>query len=278
MAPAAGGPYATGGSIISRLDLPGGPAILSRVSNNPPPLPPADVTPAPPPAKAGIPLAVIIIGAILLVGILFVAAIAGLVAPQLIRMRKKGDQVVAMNHGRTISLMMNEFADEYGSYPDRTTGKRLATESTLKLDGDTANDYFRQLVAAGIARSEESFFAKSAHSKHQPDHNLSGDAALAPGEVGFGYIMNGDQAIPGSLPEAVLAVTPLQPGGRGDDFDPDPLGDRAVVVKIDGSVELLPIRRDSKVVLGQGKTLLETGADTVWGPGVTPVVKAPKLR
>ena len=243
----------------------------------PPPLPP--LQPAPPPSKSGIPLALIIIGGVLLV-IFIIAALAGLAAPLIIKMRKKGDQVMAVSHGRNLTLSLNGFSTEYGSFPDRETAKQVIalTDTSLDLTGDTANDYFRQIIAAGIVKSEDPFFAISAYSRHTPDNNFVGTHALQAGEVGFGYIMNGDKAMPGNDPEAVIAATPLLMGGRNGEFDPKPMAGRAVLIRLDSSVKLARIRPDHQVDLGNGKTLLDTGPDTVWGNAVAPVIKPPKAR
>ncbi|MCF7734603.1 MAG: hypothetical protein K9N23_23170 [Akkermansiaceae bacterium] len=164
------------------------------MSTAPPPLPQNNLQPVLPPSKSGIPLAVIIIGGILLV-VFIIAALAGLATPQIIKMRKKGDQVNAMSKGRVIAMLMHDFPMEYGSFPDRETAKQVSalTDTSLDLTGDTANDYFRQFIAVGF-------------------------------------------------------------------------------VKLDR------IRPDHQVDLGNSKTLLDTGANTIWGTAVTPVIKPPKVR
>ena len=136
--------------------------------------------------------------------------------PQIMSMRSKGDQVVAMNNGKRLVLALNDFAAEYGSFPSHETVKALREspdtaidKTTLELDGDTANHYFRQLIAAGVVKSEDPFFAKTPYSRYGPDGNMKGSLALQAGEVGFGYLMNGDKAMPADDPNRVIAVTPL---------------------------------------------------------------------
>jgi hypothetical protein len=73
-------------------------------------------------------------------------------------------------------------------------------------------------------------------------------------------------------------VTPLFNAQTNGEFDARPLDCKAAVVYLDGSVKAVPIRPDRKIGLGNGKTLLDTGADTVWGADFTPVIKAPKVR
>lgn len=45
-----------------------------------------------------------------------------------------------------------------------------------------------------------------------------------------------------------------------------------------GSQQPDRIQPDHQVDLGNRKTLLDTGADTIWGTAVNPVIKPPKAR
>lgn len=217
-----------------------------------------------------------------MVVIVIIAALAGLTAPQLIRMRKKGDQVVAMNNGKSMVLALTDFSSEYGGFPDRETAKAVteSTGSTLNLSGDTANDYFRQLIAAGVAKSEDPFFSKTPYSTKKPDNQFKQSAdALKAGEVGFGYIMNGLVALGNDDPNRIVAVTPLLAANTKGEFDIGPLDGKAAMVYLDQSVKMLPIREDNKKVAVTGsKTLLDTGENTMWGTDIKPVIKAPKKK
>lgn len=217
-----------------------------------------------------------------MVVIVIIAALAGLTAPQLIRMRKKGDQVVAMNNGKSMVLALTDFSSEYGGFPDRETAKAVteSTGSTLNLSGDTANDYFRQLIAAGVAKSEDPFFSKTPYSTKKPDNQFKQSAdALKAGEVGFGYIMNGLVALGNDDPNRIVAVTPLLAANTKGEFDIGPLDGKAAMVYLDQSVKMLPIREDNKKVAVTGsKTLLDTGENTMWGADIKPVIKAPKKK
>jgi len=219
----------------------------------------------------------------LLVVIVIIAALAGLTAPKLISMRKKGDQVVAMNNGRSMVLSMNDFSAEYGKLPDQETAKQVTdnTGSKLILSGDTANDYFRQLIASGVVKSEDPFFSKTPYSPKKPDNNYNGPKALEAGEVGFGYIMNGNgnTSIPTDDPNRIIAATPLLNATTKGEFDAGPLDSKAALVYLDSSVKLLSIREDNKKVAIPGsKTLLDGGEGTIWGADIKPVMKAPKKR
>ncbi|MEI6674079.1 MAG: prepilin-type N-terminal cleavage/methylation domain-containing protein [Verrucomicrobiota bacterium] len=215
----------------------------------------------------------------LLVVIVIIVTLAGLATPQLIKMIKKGDQMTAISNGKQMMASMIEFNNEYGSFPDKETAKAVTerTGSPLSLTGDTANDYFRQLIAAKILKSEDPFFAKTSISRTKPDNKYTGTEALKAGEVGFGYIMNGMVALSNDDPNRIIAVAPLLNNSAKGDFDADPM-DKAVMVYLDASVKLLDIRDDKKISMGKGKTLLDYGEGTIWGEDIKPVIKVPKKR
>jgi prepilin-type N-terminal cleavage/methylation domain-containing protein len=218
----------------------------------------------------------------LLVVIVIIAALAGLTAPMVIRQRKKADQTQAVNNARQIGLAMFEFETAYGSFPDSATGEEVTenTGSTLTFSGNSANAYFRQLIAAEIAQSEDMFYAKTAFSK-KPDNVFNTSAnALEPGEVGFGYIMNANLAFStAGNPARPIVVAPLAFPFQTGQFDIDLYDAKAVILRIDNSVRSEPILRQSKLAqLGGGKNLLQTGEETVWGTGVTPTIVNPEPK
>jgi prepilin-type N-terminal cleavage/methylation domain-containing protein len=219
----------------------------------------------------------------LLVVIVIIAALAGLTAPMVIRQRKKADQTEAVSNARQIGLAMFEFENEYGSFPEAGLGATINGNTGTTLAPTTittANDAFRQLLAAGIAQGETMFFCKTAYSTAKPDNIFNSDTtALKKGEVGYGYIMNGITAFStAGNPGRALLATPLKYAGTftAGEFDKEIYDSKAVVLKIDNSVTSLAINNLNKAVLGGGKTLLDgNSADTIWGAGVTPVIVDP---
>lgn len=218
----------------------------------------------------------------LLVVIVIIAALAGLTAPMVIRQRKKADQTEAVSNARQIGLAMFEFENEYGSYPDRETATKVTDQSgsTLPLSGTTANDYFRQLIAAKFTENEKMFFAKVPGVK-KPDEDISNERALAAGEVGYGYLMNNDLAFSAAgNPSRPLAVTPLLNNKTDGTFDPAPFDGKAIILKMDNSVTSLNIRQSDNTVLlgGSNSGLLTASQNSVWGTGVNPRIAAPQLK
>jgi len=202
----------------------------------------------------------------LLVVIVIIAALAGLTAPMVIRQRKKADQTEAVNNARQIGIALMEFENEYGTFPDDTTATAVkdATDTAL-VSGTKSNDRFRQLIRAGIAQAESMFYAKTAYTK-KPDGILTTDIqALAAGEVGFGILMDGVKGLSAAgNPSRPIVAAPFKLAMDGT-FDSDYYDSKAVVLRLDNSVTSLPIVSTTGNVKINGKTMTETGTDTVWG-------------
>src|SRR6478752_774038 len=208
----------------------------------------------------------------LLVVIVIIAALAGLTAPMVIRQRKKADQTEAVSNARQIGFGMLEFENDYASYPDSSTATAVAsaTGSTLPLNGNTSNDYFRQLIAGGYTKSEKMFYAKIPGVK-KPDEDISNANALAAGEVGFAYMMNNTAGFSGAGNSSrPLAVTPLLNNATDGTLDPDPFDGKAIILRMDNSVTSINIRQTDKTILlgGANSGLLSATENSVWGSNV----------
>jgi prepilin-type N-terminal cleavage/methylation domain-containing protein len=216
----------------------------------------------------------------LLVVIVIIAALAGLTAPMVIRQRKKADQTEAVNNARQIGIALFEFETEYGTFPDEETATAVAEQTgTTLVAGSSANDRFRQLIRAGIAQSEKMFYAKSAISK-KPDGLFVQDAdALEPGEVGFGIVVDSDGSglSAAGNPARPICATPFTAALDGK-FDFDFFDGKAVVLKLDNSVESLSIVKVDGRVLVNGEELIASGPNTVWGTNLTPTWAYPEPK
>lgn len=218
----------------------------------------------------------------LLVVIVIIAALAGLTAPMVIRQRKKADQTEAVNNARQIGLAMLDFESEYGSFPEGELAEDINTQTGEQFADSqlsTSNDAFRMLIAAGIAQSEAMFFCKTAYSTKKPDDVINTKQnILEEGDVGFGYIMKSDNSAfsAAGSPGRVLVAAPLKYTGSFENgkFDLDIYDRKAVVLKMDNSVQSLNINKDGDAILGS-RPLLSTGDDTVWGTDVTPKMLNP---
>ncbi len=216
----------------------------------------------------------------LLVVIVIIASLAALSAPMIMGQVKKAARTEAISNAKQIGLAMFQFENEYGSYPGAATLTTLEEDlPDAEVKGGTgdANEYFKQLMHAGIAPSEEMFYAKAAGTT-KPDGDISNSEAIAARECGFGYIMNGDEGMSTSgNPSRVLVVSPLSEAG-GFEFDAGPFDNVAVLLKIDQSVSTPKISKDEETGLGPVKlNKIELKDAKFWG-AVTPAMKAPKLK
>ena len=216
----------------------------------------------------------------LLVVIVIIASLAALSAPMIMGQVKKAAKAEAISNSKQIGLAMFQFENDYGTYPDAETQKTLDTDfadADVKGDSSGSNGYFRQLMQAGIAPSEEMFYAKAAGTK-KPDGNIKGANAMAAKEVGFGYITNAGVGMSTSgNPSRVIVATPLSDAG-GFEFDAGPFDGVAVLLKIDQSASALKITKDAKTGYGPVKIGgANLDAAEFWGT-VTPKMEAPVLK
>jgi hypothetical protein len=157
----------------------------------------------------------------------------------------------AVNNARQIGLMLFEFETEYGSFPSGETRQAVedATGAKLPADGKSSNSLFRQFFAAGITQNEELFFAKIPGVK-KGDNDMAAGKLLETGENSFAYIAGMSSA---GNPARPILVCPLIPGTTI--FDPKPFGGKALILRVDCSVQMLPIQEDGRV-LEKGAELL----------------------
>lgn len=220
----------------------------------------------------------------LLVVIAIIVALAGLSVPAILRQKKKADMVQATNNAKQIYMLLVDFDQDYGSFPDSTTATQVQnTSGTQPPAGNDANALLAQLIIGGFVQSEEIFFTKTPYTK-KPDNVTTGQKVLEAGECGFGYVMMNNNAAMSTASNAgrCVLLTPLLNAAAQEQFDPDPFDGKAVVLRIDGSAKAETISKAGnnagKVSVGEGRTLLSTGQDSVWGADDQPTVAAPKKK
>ena len=81
-------------------------------------------------------------------------------------------------------------------------------------------------------------------------------------ECGFAYFKNQSTSNNSGRPILISGML-----GEGLKFDPDVFEGKAVVLRIDGAVKQLLINEDGQALIGEGKTLFQSGPDAVWGEG-----------
>lgn len=220
----------------------------------------------------------------LLVVIVIIAALAGLTAPQVIKMRKKGDLAEATSNAKQLGLAFMQFDADVGGYPDDSTIEAIedmtGEASTMILKGNSSNAYFRQLIESGVADSEQPFYAKTSYTKSKPDDLTKGSEALKAGEVGFGYIMREQGVSISAGSSRPICVTALKEGSTDGVMETDPYDGKAIALFTDNSARQLNLRRsDSKALLPGGNDLLKGGSDdTIWGADTNPIILPPESK
>ena len=236
-----------------------------------PPQPPPDA-PAPPPGPEAIRSRKVMTGIYWIGGLSF-AVIAFLIlsAPLFLRAKTNVPQTEATNNIRQIHLALLDFDSDYGRFPDATTIATVQshTHTTLALGTTTSNDYFRQLIAAGTAKNETIFWAKTPATPRKPNNILGADA-LKKGECSFAYVAGLNASNDSSTP---VAMTPMIAGTY--QFDPAAFGNKAVVLRIDGSAKPEIINSTTREVVIPGGTTLFDPSQPCWH-GKTPELKWPE--
>ena len=193
--------------------------------------------------------------------------------PMVLRSTKASERTMATSNAKQLALALIEFDQEFGKFPHESTVPLVqsATGTGLSLAGHSSNAMLRQLIAYGI-ESEDIF--DSCHPEMPtsgPDNDIRPGQALKPGEVGFSYVAGLDSSMNPGLP--VLAAN-MMPGT--EEFWDRPFGGKAVILRIDTSVDQLMIRAsDSKVTVGGGLTLFDPSAP-YWPKGHTIDLRHPE--
>lgn len=171
-----------------------------------------------------------------------------LTPPVILKSAKAAPRTEALNNIKQIGMLLFEFDNEYGSFPDTDTAidVKEETKTPLTLGNHSSNQLFRQLlVGCGPGTGERPFWAKTAHSRKKPDNIFTTDAtALARGECAFGYIAglssSGDPSTP-------VVFTPVVRGKHL--FDPDAFNGFAIILHLDNSARPLPIDKHGHVIV-----------------------------
>ncbi len=162
----------------------------------------------------------------------------------------------AFNNARQIGIVLFEYESEFGKYP--------ASSPSAK----TSNDVFRQLFVSCISPDEKMFYAEIP-GVHRPDGLVVGPQLLEKGECGFTYFGG---AVATDNPTRPLVVTPMIPGT--DRFDRKALDGKALILRIDCSVQSLEIDKSGHVLIA-GRNMMDPH-HLIWD-GHPPVIAWPDL-
>jgi prepilin-type N-terminal cleavage/methylation domain-containing protein len=216
----------------------------------------------------------------LLVVIAIIVALAALATPAILKQRKKMDMTQAISNSKQVYLVLMDFEQDMGSFPDSVT----ATQSTelAQFTGTFSNQLLGQLIAGGYTKSEEIFYAKGGNpaGNRKPDDVINPVARiLQQGECGFAYVLASGGSSSGGQPRGLstsdnggipIICAPVRTGGNDAIFNPDPYDSRGVYLRVDGAARTERLNvNDNRIRIGGGGTLFGAGVGTVWGTGDT---------
>lgn len=178
------------------------------------------------------------------------------------RRKMKALQTSAVMNLRQIGMALFEFETEYGSFPDEKTAVSVKESAGAKADlkAKTANDCFYQLIASGILATDRIF---SLEPPKQGEEKPKAPAQLT--KCVFSYLTGLNAS---GNPSRPVVVAPLVNGEKT--FDPAVLGGKAVVLRVDCSVQSFPIDKGGHVMI-DGKNIFDP-AQPFWNGNVPPVV------
>lgn len=189
-----------------------------------------------------------------------ILAIILFVAVGLQKNQKKAEMQTVHNNVRSTFVLMVEFDQDFGAFPNDASAD--ADPDLAGLKGNYSNDYLAQLIAGGYVKSEELFYVPGCGSvNHYPDNVVSPPSKLLEaGECGLSMVLGSSTKHATGTPILLAPMT-----GNGLTFNPEPFGGKGLILRIDGGVKQLRLDSSGHADVGRGKTLFEGGSGTPWG-------------
>jgi len=181
----------------------------------------------------------------LLVVMAIIATLASIATPVILTKKKEADLTQTISNAKQIYLALFSFDQEFLTFPNENTATRgLPSVGLPEGAAANANDCYNQLITAGVTNKAESIFFAKGSSAVKPDDNIAGASSLEAGENGFGYVAG---LSTGSPTGSIVAMAPLVAGST-DTFNANPYGDKAVLLKLDGSANAERIDTTGKIM------------------------------
>jgi hypothetical protein len=208
--------------------------------------------------------------------LLCILIVDALLNPVIWNSTKKMDMTQAISNSKQIYLVLLDFENDMGKFPDDETAAKAELHA---FRGPHSNDYLGQLIAGGYTKTEQIFYAYDKRYPRKPDDLISPpEQILQKGECGFGYVMIEEKGKErglsskdnGGLP---LVVAPIV-NSLGV-FETKSYAGRGVYLRVDGSARNERLDSNNKVRVGP-LTLFDTGTGTVWGTELKPVILLPE--
>jgi hypothetical protein len=201
----------------------------------------------------------------------FIITMMMLIAPPLYINPPVSNRIDSSRNAKSLGIALFSFEDEFGSYPcDATTAliNKSNPNHGYNLSGHSSNALFRQLFATQMVESEHLFYV-DIKGRVKPDDNITPGEVLKKGEVGFSYISGLSSK---GNPSRPLLLCPLIPGTTK--FDPKPFDGKAIVLRIDNTLDTYTIHDDGHVYDKDGLDILSPN-NPIWN-GKAPDIRYPE--
>jgi len=177
--------------------------------------------------------------------------------------KAKAKRTLAIMNAKQIGIALFQFEMDYGAFPNDKTAALVKTASGInaEIKAETANDCFFQLIAGKMTENEQIFSLEKAKDSDRPA-NQKPLEKLA--KCSYAYVSGMTAS---GNPGRPLVVAPLVKGKTT--FDPQVLGGKAVVLRVDCSAVLLPIESDGRVLI-DGKDIFDP-TQPFWDGKVPPI-------
>jgi hypothetical protein len=194
-----------------------------------------------------------------------------LIAPPLYINPPVSNRIDSSRNAKSLGIALFSFENEFDSYPcDETTAliNKSNPNHGYNLSGHSSNALFRQLFATQMVESEHLFYV-DIKGTVKPDDKITSGEALKKGEVGFSYISGLSSK---GNPSRPLLLCPLIPGTTK--FDPKPFDGKAIVLRIDNTVDTYTIHKNGHVYDKDGLDILSP-KHPIW-KGKAPDIRYPE--
>lgn len=170
-------------------------------------------------------------------------------------------------NAKQIGLALFEFEQNYGAFPNEKTAAQVKADSgtTAEIKAETANDCFFQLIAGKTTENDKIFSLEKAKDVERPANQKPIEKLE---KCSYAYVSGLSASGNAGRP---LVVAPLVKGKTT--FDPQVLGGKAVILRVDCSAVLLPIESDGRVLI-DGKDVFDP-TQPFWD-GKVPSIKWPE--
>ena len=177
--------------------------------------------------------------------------------------KAKARRTLAIMNAKQIGIALIQFEMDYGAFPNEKTAAQVKTSSGINAEvkAETANDCFFQLIAGKVAENDKIFSLEKAKDSEHPANQKPLEKLE---KCSYAYVSGMTASVNPGRP---LVVAPLVKGKTT--FDSQVLGGKAVILRVDCSVVLLPIESDGRVLI-DGKDIFDP-AQPFWDGKVPPV-------